>query len=174
MAASIQLKVEDQIPFADGSCDGSVSSVGTGSVLGHSTTSEEFQEKNGSDERLCWNKYASRDQHSLNNILDTVSSSQTDVSLVDEHHRALEIVQYETAPVMKAIRPTSLCVDAIEDSPRRGTPSKGYVSLMSAYTSVVNEQVHDTITKSLLKECAVFFSFIDQGEQTRHLFSIAL
>lgn len=115
---AIQLKLEDQIPFVDaeGSCDGSISSIGTGSILGHSTTSEEYLEKNESQERL-WKFHPNHqdsmgDHHSLNNILDTVSSSQTrltdldyssvdklDGSLMDNCQESVKIHLDETAPV---------------------------------------------------------------------------
>ncbi len=171
MAAScplaIQLKLEDQIPFVDaeGSCDGSISSVGTGSILGHSTTSEEYLEKNESQERL-WKFHQSHqdsmgDHHSLNNILDTVSSSQTrltdlDYSSVDKLDGSLmnhshESVKIESLPneesileecqtpatkhATKLARPTTLGLD-------KDANKGGYVSLTSAYASLVSEQVN--------------------------------
>ena len=71
---SLQLSRDDQIPFvdADESCDGSVSSEGTGSVLGHSTSEEDLSHTN-TDLQHHW-KLEMGDHHSLNNMLDTVSS----------------------------------------------------------------------------------------------------
>ena len=163
---AIQLKLEDQIPFVDaeGSCDGSISSVGTGSILGHSTTSEEYLDKNASEERL-WKFHQSShqdssmmgDHHSLNNILDTVSSSQTrltdldyssvdklDGSLMNHSHESVKIEILEDSVAAnddseeppassKLARPTTLSLDG-----NKG----GYVSLTSAYASLVSEQVN--------------------------------
>ena len=88
----LAVKLEtDQIPFVDDEdccCDGSVSSIGTGSLLANST-SEEYLEKNASEERL-W-KFGSQnpslntgDGHSLNNILDSVSQNHLDYSIEDD------------------------------------------------------------------------------------------
>lgn len=165
---AIQLKLEDKIPFVDaeGSCDGSVSSVGTGSILGHSTTSEEYMEKNESQEGL-WKFHQNQqdsleDHHSLNNILDTVSSSQskltdldyssadkldgllmsnshesvnTESNLDDTINGASMLLDECQSPVTtKVARPTTLALE-------KDTKAGGYVSLSSAYASL-SEQVN--------------------------------
>lgn len=149
---AMQLELGDQIPYADGSCDGSVSSIGTGSILGHSTSEEDLT---ASRERL-W-KYreeqqsTQEDHHSLNNILDTVTSSNTkladleDDELVDKLDRSTcsstdvirkDAVAPRDADVVdlgsptKATRPTSLSL----------AKDLGCTSLASAYFSL-SEQV---------------------------------
>lgn len=160
---AVQVNLEDKIPFVDaeGSCDGSVSSIGTGSLLGHSTTSEEFisesSKTKGSNERL-WRyqqpvvKQALQtdDQHSLNNILDTVSSSRDsldgtvskDMNNASPASSSCKIVIKDYEKV-SSMRPTSLTL--VEGKGKKEPRSQlttpgGYVSLMSAYTSL-SEQV---------------------------------
>jgi hypothetical protein len=167
---AIQLKLEDQIPFVDaeGSCDGSISSVGTGSILGHSTTSEEYLDKNESQERL-WKFHQGHqdssmgDHHSLNNILDTVSSSQTrltdlDYSSVDQLDGPHLNNSHESIKIDSLLEKTVIDDEPVQDECK--TPSKnvtklarpstlilekdvkgGFVSLASAYASL-SEQVN--------------------------------
>jgi hypothetical protein len=113
------LKLEDQIPFVDddGSlCD--VSSIGTGSLLGNST-SEEYLEKNTSQE-ILWTKFQKKnsnnsqnpsvntgDGHSLNNILDSmceISSTQTHYSIEDDNQLMVRNNEKEL-PATSPIRP---------------------------------------------------------------------
>ena len=161
---AVQVNLEDKIPFVDAecSCDGSVSSIGTGSLLGHSTTSEEFisenSKANGQHERLWEYRQPVKqdlmtdDQQSLNNILDTVSSSRDSLdgpaptkAMMTDSPTSCKIIHddYEKMP-----RPSSLSimegkVKKLEISARsqEPTPPGGYVSLMSAYTSLSEQQV---------------------------------
>lgn len=140
---TVQLKLEDQIPFVDaeGSCDGSISSQGTGSILGHSTTSEEFLDRS-SRERL-WKSHTD-DRHSLNNILDTVSSSQTRLTDADYSVDKLEGCLIDDCslemelPTITVDEPDSTpCKDVNSTRPTTLHLQKGgYVTLSSAYTSL--------------------------------------
>lgn len=166
---AIQLKLEDQIPFVDaeGSCDGSISSVGTGSILGHSTTSEEYLDKHGSRERL-WKFHQTHqdslmgDHHSLNNILDTVTtSSQTrlmdldycSIDQLDGPHISHESIKNESH-LDKSVTidepTTDKCITPSKSIIKHARPNTlilakdvegGFVSLTSAYASLT-EQVN--------------------------------
>jgi hypothetical protein len=180
------LKLEDQIPFVDddGSlCD--VSSIGTGSLLGNST-SEEYLEKNASQE-ILWKKFHNKnsnnsqnpsvntgDAHSLNNILDSMCEAHLDYSIEDDNQLMLRNNEKEL-PATSPIRPqlpvpsstASSNISIIISEPdgpgitsstnitssmqqpsrprtlsleQRNDPKQGYVSLLSAYTSL-SEQV---------------------------------
>lgn len=145
---AVQVKLEDQIPFVDaevGSCDGSVSSVGTGSLLGHSSTSsEEFASKNDSNEQL-WKKSApNEDQDSLNNILDTVSSSLSLDGGVKDEPPCKTISDYDTIDgcQSKSSRPTSM---SLQNRKKKDSSTLlSQPSLMTAYT-LLSEQVYSTI-----------------------------
>ena len=126
---SLQLKLEDKkIPFADdaeGSCDGSISSVGTGSVLGHSSSEDDLLQSKEDNMSKHWqfienpsNTMFLGDQHSLNNILDSVS---TQVQSVDIDSLSLE----------------NLCM---KESPSIDDLSSNSISLKKA-SSILSEQV---------------------------------
>lgn len=168
---AIQLKLEDQIPFVDaeGSCDGSISSVGTGSILGHSTTSEEYLDKNSSQERL-WKYHQNHqdssmgDHHSLNNILDTVTSSHTrltdlDYCSVDQlngshmnnSHESIKIESHLDTVVTIDEPMKDECKTPSNNGAKHARPNTlilgkdvkgGFVSLTSAYASLT-EQLSD-------------------------------
>jgi len=164
---SLQLSVDDPlIPFvdADGSCDGSVSSIGTGSVLGHSTSEEEGLNDghaavdDGGQVPWKFGHTGEEDHDSLNNMLDTVSSETHPADLVDRDYLSVDRcfltsaesgsldgdgADYETLDaVKKPVRPTTLrfCSDSM---------NKDYVkchkinSLMLAYSALSDQQWSD-------------------------------
>lgn len=129
-SVAVQVKLEDQIPFVDaeGSCDGSVSSIGTGSLLGHSSTSDEFvSSENKSRLQPPWRMQV-EDQDSLNNILDTVPSSSSHDDLSLEESDSCNKINYDTVDGSKVI------------PKKKDLFRAGCVSLMTAYTSL-SEQV---------------------------------
>jgi len=162
----ILLTVNDPIPFVDaeGSCDGSVSSVGTGSILGHTSSEEDVTNQTSANTDLPWKFHefnksqGSVDHDSLNNMLDTVSSEthlpdldyvSADESLLKtEEFASEEVAEYETLDSTvnykgldtldtgkKPVRPTSLKFST--DSLKK---CRGITTLMSAY-SALSDQV---------------------------------
>ena len=167
----ILLTVNDPIPFVDaeGSCDGSVSSVGTGSILGHSSSEEDLSNNTPANAGLPWKfrqfneSQGSVDHESLNNMLDTVSSethlpdldyvSGDESLLKTEEFASEEATEYETLDSAvnyqsidtidngkKLVRPTSLKFST--DSLKK---CRGITTLMSAYSAL-----SDQVTKILL------------------------
>ena len=196
----------DRIPFVDDEdvslCD--VSSIGTGSLLGNST-SEEYLEKNASQE-ILWNKFHNKnssssqnpsintgDGHSLNNILDSmcqVSLSQTHLdccSIEDDNQLMLSLSnKKKEPPVTSPNRPqlpvpssaVSSNISIIISEPdgpgitspptvtssmqqpsrprtlsleQRNDLKQGYVSLLSAYTSLSEQVLYNCMPHKLQK-----------------------
>jgi len=199
----------DRIPFVDDEdvslCD--VSSIGTGSLLGNST-SEEYLEKNASQE-ILWNKFHNKnssssqnpsintgDGHSLNNILDSmcqVSSSQThlaDCCSIEDDNQLMMLSlsnKKKELPVTSPSRPqlpvpsssavgsnisiiiskpdgpditSPLTLTSNMQQPsrprtlsleQRNDLKQGYVSLLSAYTSLSEQVLYNFMPHKLLK-----------------------
>ena len=181
----VLLTVNDPIPFVDaeGSCDGSVSSVGTGSILGHSSSEEDVSNHTSANADLPWklcqfNEFrGSADHDSLNNMLDTVSSeshlpdldyvSGDELLLKTEEYVSEEVVEYETLDRTvnyqsidtldagkKLVRPTSLKFST--DSLKK---CRGINTLMSAY-SALSDQVMKIIFLVLVTSYGIDFAVI--------------